>query len=84
MESIKGSEILSSIEAIMMNYIEHSSKYPHTLTPYHFQKEYSFVIDEIIAEDYVRRRITNRESHFNRQNSAGLKTLKFEVIIYTP
>lgn len=33
----------------MMNYIEHSSKYPHELTPYHFQREYSFLIDEAVA-----------------------------------
>jgi 1-phosphatidylinositol-4-phosphate 5-kinase len=32
----------------------------------------------------VRRRVTNRDSHFHRQNSAGLKTLRFEVSIYTP
>lgn len=37
-----------------------------------------------MAEDYIKRRITNRESHFSKRLSDGLTTLKYEVTIYTP
>ena len=84
MNSIKGSQVLSFIEAIMMNYIEHIRKHPSSLSTYHFQRHYSFTINEDITDDYVRRRITNRESHFARQLSEGLTTLKYEVKIFTP
>jgi hypothetical protein len=68
----------------MINYIEHIKKYPSTLSAYHFQRSYSFVIDEEVTEDYIRRRVTNRESHFARQLNEGLATLRYEVKIFTP
>ena len=37
-----------------------------------------------MTEDYIRRRITNRDSHFARQKKEGLTTLRYEVKIYTP
>jgi hypothetical protein len=83
-DSIKGSQVLSFIEAIMINFIEHTQKHPNTLTPYHFNRQYSFIIDEDVTEDYIKRRITNRDSHFSRRTSDGLTTLKYLVLIYTP
>ena len=44
-QSIKGSQLLSYVEAITINFIEHSQKIPTQLTPYHFSKEYSFQLN---------------------------------------
>ena len=54
------------------------------MTPYHFSKEYFFKLNEQIAEEYIRRRITDRQSHFVREHTAGLKTLSYDVTIYNP
>ena len=83
-DSIKGSQVLSFIQAILINYIENTQKQTNNLTPYHFRRQYSFVIDEHVTSDYIKRRVTNRESHFTRRISNGITTLVYQVLIYTP
>lgn len=68
----------------MLNYIEHIRKHPKDLTPYHYQRRCSFKIDEQITQEYITRRITNRESHFDRRLSDGLTTLSYRVTTYSP
>ena len=83
LESIKGSQILSFITGILIGVTTHKDRVPKVLTPYHFSRSYIVQLNENITDQYIMKRVNYRASVIVKQKLDGLRTLDYEVRIYS-
>jgi hypothetical protein len=85
LESIKGSQILSFLSAILVTFAEQKNKIQKegTITKFSFAKNYKLKLNESMTDEYVLRYINNRESVIMQQKLAGLCSLDYKVTVYS-
>ena len=68
--------------AILVVFSEHEHKIQTKITKINFSKNYLLQLNESVTDEYIMRRISNRESLIANQKLDGLRPLEYKVTIF--